>query len=281
MDPVAAMSFLNALALDLERGDVQLPSFPDAVMKIRDALQREDCEIAEIVKLVNLEPVLTSRLVQTANSAFHNPTGRAIPDLNAAVMRLGLQEVKNRAVAFAVEQLFAAEQNTTLAAPLGVLWKQSVGTAAAAAILAEDCHGVDVGQAYLAGLLHDIGKLYMLQKSIEFPAAEVDLAARCDDDSWHPQVGRSIAESWGFSDDILDTMDAHEHIGDNPNQQPALVDVIIAAERVVTQTDAIAEQDWQHISLRRLQLDQSRYQELQPMIEERTQEELRALGGAG
>ncbi|MEL7296434.1 MAG: HDOD domain-containing protein [Pseudomonadota bacterium] len=281
MDAAQALSFLNTLAHELESGKVALPSFPDAVMKIRDALQQEDCEIPAIVKLVNLEPVLASRLMQAANSAFHNPSGRDIPDLNAAVMRLGLQEVRNRAIAFAVEQLFAAEKNASLADSLGILWRQSVAMAAAAATIAARFESIDPGKAYLAGLLHDIGKLYMLQKSVDFPAAVVDLGARCDDDSWHPQIGRSIAEQWGFTTEILDTMDAHEHIGDNPKQSPRLVDVVIAAERVVTQTDAIAHEDWAHISLQRLQLDADQYRDLQPVIEQRTEEELRALGRTG
>ncbi|MEN7343706.1 MAG: HDOD domain-containing protein, partial [Pseudomonadota bacterium] len=228
MDPAIAMGFLNMLARELESGKIELPSFPDAVVKIRDAIQRDDCEVSQVVKLLNLEPMLASRLMQMACSVFYNPTGRPVESLNAAVVRLGLNEVRNKAVAFAVEQLFVSKEHAKIAKGLSLLWRISVTTAATASVISKAWGPVDPEQAYLAGLVHDIGKLYMLKKSDQFPEAVIDLKARCDDDaSWHPQIGRSICEGWGFPIEILDSITAADDLRDNPKATPDLKDTMI------------------------------------------------------
>ncbi|MEO0347571.1 MAG: HDOD domain-containing protein, partial [Pseudomonadota bacterium] len=101
-----SMAFLQLLSKELTLGQIRLPSFPDAVIQIRDALEQEDCDINRITELASLESVLASRLMQSANSAFYNATNRTICDLKQAVMRLGLNEVRNMAIALAVEQIF-------------------------------------------------------------------------------------------------------------------------------------------------------------------------------
>ena len=119
------MAFLQVLSKDLALKNIRLPSFPDVVIQIRDALEQEDCDIRRIAELASLEPMLASRLLQAANSAFYNAAGNSVTDLNAAVMRLGLREVRNMAIALAVEQLFIAEKHPLLKKDLALLWRRS------------------------------------------------------------------------------------------------------------------------------------------------------------
>ncbi|MEL7310375.1 MAG: HDOD domain-containing protein, partial [Pseudomonadota bacterium] len=185
-----SMAFLTALSKELNRGDVKLPSFPDAVIKIRDALEKEDCDIDRIVTLSSVETVLATRLLAAANSAYYNPSGNSVSDLRGAVMRLGLKEVRNMAISFAVEQIFIGEQHPDIAASLATLWRRGVAMSSIAYVLARECSKVDAEKAFLAGLMHEVGKLYMLIKSADFPGVSVDLEARSDDpDTWHPQIG--------------------------------------------------------------------------------------------
>ena len=76
----SALEFLARLAADLSRGQVELPCFPNIVVKIRDALLNPRTTTEQTVKLVGSEPRLAARLIQTANSAALNPTGKYKPD---------------------------------------------------------------------------------------------------------------------------------------------------------------------------------------------------------
>lgn len=273
-----SMAFLTALTKELNRGEVKLPSFPDAVIKIRDALEKEDCDIDKIATLASVETVLATRLLTAANSAYYNPSGNNVGDLRGAVMRLGLKEVRNMAISFAVEQIFIGEQNPAIAEGLATLWRRGVAMSSIAFVLARNCSKVDAEKAFLAGLMHDVGKLYMLMKSGDFPGVEVDLNARSDDpETWHPQIGRFIVEAWGFDDDLLDTLQPTEGLEGQPEAgSPVLLDVIYASELIASATPAIGV-DFAMPSFGRLQVDQERLDELQPLIKDRMDSMLASL----
>ena len=101
----AALEFLAGLAADLSRGPVDLPCFPNVVIKIRDALNDPNTTIEETVRLVGTEPRLTASLMQTANSAALNHSGKRITELKLAITRLGQQLVQGATMAFAVRQM--------------------------------------------------------------------------------------------------------------------------------------------------------------------------------
>ena len=263
------ITFLHVLSKDLATSNIRLPSFPDAVVQIRDALEHEDCDIRRIAELASLESVLASRLLQAANSAFYNAAGNSVSDLNAAVMRLGLLEVRNMAIALAVEQLFIAEEHAGLKKELALLWRRSIMLASVAEVLAAECSDVCREQAFLCGLLHEVGKLYMLTKASEFPGVTVDLRARSDTpDSWHPQVGRCIVENWGFDGAVVATLQPLEFIVENRNAKPELVDVVFVAELVCAATSK-APVDYDRVSAVKLKLDRDRMMALKPKMKAR------------
>ena len=271
------MAFLRALSIDLEMKRIRLPSFPDAVIRIREAMEQEDCDIRRIAELASLEPMLATRLLQAANSAFYNASGISITEVNAAVMRLGLKEVRNMAIALAVEQAFIAGEHPGLKKDLETLWRRSIALSSVAHVLAAECSKVSPEQAFLCGLLHDVGKLYMLTKAAEFPGASVDLAAGSDaPDSWHPQIGRCIVEDWGFDGAIADSLQPTEHIEDNGAVPPELVDVVYVAEMIANASDD-QPVDFEHVSARKLGLTEAVLEELEPKIAARRDEMLSSL----
>ncbi|MEM9173441.1 MAG: HDOD domain-containing protein [Pseudomonadota bacterium] len=274
------MQFLFTLSTELEKNEVKLPSFPDAVIKIRDALEKDDCDIQRIAELASLETALASRLMQAANSAFYNPSGATVPDLRAAVMRLGLKEVRNMAIALAVEQLFIARENPRIADDLSMLWRRSCALSSVAYVLAAECApGVDPEQAFLCGLLHDVGKLYMLTKKEDFPHLFVDVAERSDaNGAWFPQVGKAITENWAFDETIVNSMTPLDTVSELGGAEPDLVDVVYAAE-LLCSASADAPMDYEVISARRLQLSETRVEEIQPAIALRMESMRQSLKG--
>src|SRR6201996_8531512 len=120
----SALAFIGSLATEVSKGTVNLPCFPDVVMRIRKALGAPDVSMTEIVKIVGTEPRLSARLLQAANSAAFNPTGKHLTDLRAAITRLGHRQVQGAAMSFAVKQLRLAPSFQSIFKTLQILWEK-------------------------------------------------------------------------------------------------------------------------------------------------------------
>lgn len=226
--------FLQGLAEELNTKNIALPSFPDVVIRIRTALEDPACTAEELAGLARTDPVLVSRLLVAANSAFHNRAGIEIVDLDLAISRLGFEAVRNTAITLAVEQLFNAERHEHLRDRLGQLWARSVNLAAMSYVVARLSPRLNADNAFLCGLLNEVGKLYILTKASDFPeflgdsdSVETVLA------EWHPSVGRSIIEAWGFPDDIVNSVDFAEGVSDASGGAATHADVVYAASKLL------------------------------------------------
>ncbi|MEA3150701.1 MAG: hypothetical protein QOD56_1640, partial [Gammaproteobacteria bacterium] len=156
----AALQFLAALAAEVSSGTVDLPCFPDIVIRIRNALADPKSTPEKTVTIVGAEPRLAGRLLQTANSAAFNPSGKPLTDLRTAITRLGHQLVQSAAMAFAVQHLKDESSLKSIAKPLSELWKESIAVASICQVVARRT-GVSPDEAFLTGLLHGIGRLYI------------------------------------------------------------------------------------------------------------------------
>jgi HD-like signal output (HDOD) protein len=90
--------FVKALALELSQGRVDLPSVPDIVVKMQRVMADENVSNETVVKVLSAEPVLASKLLNMANSAALNASGRKIADLRMAVARVGFNIVRSAAL---------------------------------------------------------------------------------------------------------------------------------------------------------------------------------------
>ena len=213
----------------MSKGTVNLPCFPDVVMRIRKALAEPEVSLTEIVKIVGTEPRLAARLLQAANSAAFNPAGKHLTDLRAAITRLGHRPVQSAAMSFAVKQLRLAPALRAISKPLNVLWEQSISVAAICQVVARRTR-VSPEEAFLTGLLHGIGRLYIMVRSVgksdelyQDPSF-VDMIA-----SWHPAIGKAVLENWGFDDHMCEALgdqDDHDRSGKN---EPDLTDILVVA----------------------------------------------------
>ena len=224
-----ALAFLASLATEVSKGTVNLPCFPDVVMRIRKALAEPEVSLTEIVKIVGTEPRLAARLLQAANSAAFNPAGKPLTDLRAAITRLGHRPVQSAAMSFAVKQLRLAPALRSISKPLNVLWEESISVAAICQVVARRTR-VSPEEAFLTGLLHGIGRLYIMVRSVgksdklyQDPSF-VDMIA-----NWHPAIGKAVLENWGFDDHMCEALgdqDDHDRAG---KSEPDLSDIIVVA----------------------------------------------------
>jgi HD-like signal output (HDOD) protein len=223
----SALAFLGSLATEVSKGTVNLPCFPDVVMRIRKALAEPNVSLTEIVKIVGTEPRLAARLLQAANSAAFNPAGKHLTDLRAAITRLGHRPVQSAAMSFAVKQLRLAPALRSISKPLNILWEQSISVAAICQVIARRTK-VSPEEAFLTGLLHGIGRLYIMVRSVgksdqlyQDPNF-VDMI-----ESWHPAIGKAVLENWGFDEHMCEALGDQDDNCHGGKSEPDLTDVIV------------------------------------------------------
>lgn len=221
--------FVSALALDLNRAEVHLPSFPEVVIRIRKLLEKEDVTVAQVSSAVNMDAVLVSRLLVFANSAQYNPAGVRVQSLETAIGRLGFELVKSTAISLAVRQMFLARQHKDIAPAIRSIWQKSMQHGAMATAVAGHAK-LHKETAFLCGLLHRVGKLYILMRAKQYPGSFDNMEHfRGVLRDWHPKVGRCIVETWEFSEEVARTMDPTEFLHEYSHRKPTLVDAVYAA----------------------------------------------------
>ena len=230
--------FLQQLAEDLNSKNLELPSFPDVVISIRSALEDPKCTAEHLADVVRTDPVLVARLLMSANSAFHNRAGIEIVDLDLAISRLGFEVVRNTAITLAVEQIFNASQHKELKDSIKAIWTSSLSLASMCFVIARNTDNLNPDNAFLCGLLHEVGKLYILTKARDYPNLMGDPESLGTVlDQWYTSIGRSIVESWGFSDEIADSLEFEENLSDDSEAPATLIDVIYSARLLLEDDD--------------------------------------------
>jgi HD-like signal output (HDOD) protein len=202
----AGLQFITALAAEVSSGTVDLPCFPDIVIRIRNALVDPKTTTERTVTIVGAEPRLTARLLQTANSAAFNQTGKPIADLKTAITRLGHQLVQSAAMAFAVQQIKNEKSLRAIARQLTELWKECIAVASICQLMARRTK-VSPDEAFLAGLLHGIGHMYIMVRAVGKGAEFGNYNSFMEMVSgWHASIGKAVLENWGFGGDLADAV---------------------------------------------------------------------------
>jgi HD-like signal output (HDOD) protein len=222
-----AFAFVQALASELSRGKVDLPSFPDIALRVRKVLADEEVSQEQVVRVVGSEPALAARLMQIANSAALNFTGKPITDMRTAINRMGHNMVRSAAIAFAMSQLKKVDSLKGLEKPLDELWKSSAAVAAMSHAVAKRYSKVNPDTGMLAGLLHGIGKLYILTRSSKHPAlfAETSTYNQIVRD-WHSPVAKALLENWDMAEEIVDAVSNYEDMEREHSGPVDLTDVL-------------------------------------------------------
>jgi len=224
----------TALVAELERSlndrDLNLPSLPEVALKIRNALAIEDVSVAEIARLIGSDPALAARILKTANSALFYRGSKPITSVHGAVSQLGHRMVRNVALSYAAQQVFIGYGSQQVRAFLSAIWQHSVHTAVLAHMLARVRTTLNPDDAFLAGLLHEVGKLYILMRvkdGLERVASEAAFQAVLAD--WHPRLGRAVIEAWGLSRELADAVGDHQSCALEAPEPPRLTDVVAVA----------------------------------------------------
>jgi HD-like signal output (HDOD) protein len=203
---------IESLELELAGEKIDLPSFPDVAVRVRKALTNDEVDVDDVVRIISAEPALAARLLQLANSAALNATGKRVTDLRAAISRIGFNMARSATIAFAMSQLRRAEAYKGLDAPLTELWNRSTHVAAVSRCVARRFSKVNADESLLAGLLQGVGRLYLLTRAVRFPALLADAGAyqRIVAD-WHGRIAQAILRNWEMAEEIVHAVVASEN----------------------------------------------------------------------
>jgi len=266
--------FVKSLALDLNRKEIKLSSFPDVVMRVRKALDDEDTTGEQLSRILSVDPVLASKILVLANSTFYNPAGIKIDGLDAAIGRIGFEKVRTTAISYAVEQLHASKGLDALKTELRQTWSAGIRMAALSEVIAKQCTKLDTDSAFIAGLLNQIGVLYIFTKYDEYPDLLQNQEARQSlIDEWAAPIGENIVANWDFSDEIQATLNPDADERARRGADPDLTDVVTAAKASLNGTN---DQLYEAPEAKRLQLNEQNM----PAVMEQYEQKLMAVASA-
>jgi HD-like signal output (HDOD) protein len=224
--------FVERLAQDLRDERLELPAFPEAVIRIQRVLQSPDTSTDDVVRILSSEPALAARLLRMANSVEFRRVDQNVTDLRKAVSLMGFNMVRSVAVAFAMRQLRRKDTYTpTAQLQLEQAWEESLNASAACFVIAKRFTRLNPDQALLTGLLHVLGRLYIIMRSKD--AAELsDAEMRQVIDSWHATIGKAICESWGLPEELQHAVEHQDELDVAQDGDVSMTDVLIAAKLV-------------------------------------------------
>jgi putative nucleotidyltransferase with HDIG domain len=289
--------FVQALSAELSKGSVQLPAFPDVTLRIKKILEDPEVSAKQIAAVVSADPVFSARILNIANSAAMGAS-KSVTDIPSAITRIGFKMAHNVAVSVAVNQIVSSDLSAQHKLIFDDLWLHSISVAAHSYVIARKIKKINADKALLAGLMHDIGKIYIVSRAAEtYPHLIDDIQAlNVILTDWHTGVGSAILKNWDMDDELLLVADEHElynretHGHNNPadgKDQADLTDVVLAAN-LIAQSDSQlqslarpAEEDWFDLgAFKRLEINEDTLVTIREESREEIDSIISALGGS-
>lgn len=223
--------FLQKLVNDMYE-DLDLPGFPDVVVRLQQTLADDKSSARDIVRLVSSDTALSAKLLQLANSAAFKPGNREVGDLKAAVTVLGFSLVRGTATSFAMRQMEQQAWLQPLKPQLHRIWQESTGVAAICYVGARHIDGMRPDEALAAGLFHQLGILYVLTRAHRQGIAIGDTSdSTATIADWAPTIARAILENWRVPEHLTNAVENQDALGrDDPGELSLLARLLAAAK---------------------------------------------------
>lgn len=181
-----------------------LPALPSVVLDLIGSFGRDDVDVTTLAEKMSRDQALAAKTLRLANSSFYGLPAK-VRTVKQAIVVLGFDSARALAIASSVIETFGSSQSAHI--DVAGFWRHSIATALCAKILARHA-GLDQDYAFLAGLLHDIGRLLLASS---FPDQYAQVTACCQSDDTllneaeqrvlgvdHQRAGQMLAEAWKF-----------------------------------------------------------------------------------
>ena len=225
----SCQALISKIKTEHDAGRLILPSLPEIVVRVRQAVNNDDVNLGDVVKLIQLDASLTARLVQIANSPLYR-SPQPVDNCLMAVNRLGLKTTRDLVTCLVLNNVFNAD-NKLLHSKIQTLWEHSCHVASIASTIAKITPNLHEDTALLAGLLHDIGVLPILHYAAEFPEIiESEEKLNFVLQELRGTLGRQILEKWNFDAVLSAVSEESENWLREGDATADYVDVVIVAQ---------------------------------------------------
>ena len=201
-----------------ESGVLGLPVLPTIVQKIRETIAAPNYSIDSLAKLLELDAVISVRLITVANSVVYRGREKVLT-VRQAVPRLGTKETDNIVMAIVNRNLYQTDEKE-LQGLMERLWKHSLATAFCARLIAERLKLGEQESYFTMGLIHDLGKVPLLQGISSLRAKGDDSMKALDLTTIigilrdaHETLGAGLLKKWEFADQFVHVAQMHEEPG--------------------------------------------------------------------
>lgn len=197
----------------------RMPSLSTTVTRVLEICNKVNTSPNDLNKVISLDPVLTGQVLKLINSAYYSLPNQ-ITSLTRAIIMLGLNTVKNLALSTAVLGTLKKSQTGKIM-PMDAFWTHSlcVGVTAKALAQRKGVHVTMLEEFFVAGLLHDLGKIPMCARFIgeyeevlELATLEQGPLERAENLVFgfdHGEVGKMIAEKWQLNATLVESLRYH------------------------------------------------------------------------
>lgn len=196
--------------------NTRLVSLPEIVHRINSLINDPAASATDIAKTIGQDPALTARLLKIANSPLYS-LNHKIDSLTDAVNLLGTRQLRDLVIANAVIQRFGKASSNAM--DIETFWCHSITTGIAARVIATELRLNNTERFFIAGLLHDIGKMIMalllpnecivLRKTLARPGTDINTSEQQLFGFNHAQVGAELLRAWNFPDSLIEACMCH------------------------------------------------------------------------
>lgn len=219
----------------LVKETTSLPTIPIVATKVLELLDEPDVEMAEIAELILSDQVMAARVIKMVNSPFFRPVQR-IKSVKQALVHLGAQQIREIALACSFIDVFSGKDGVFA---VNTFWEHSFGVGIIARIIAERVGYPEPETAYIIGVVHDIGEVFLsyylkddFQQVVDmirgttrtFVEAEEELLG-----TTHCEIGCCLGRKWNFPAVYCDVI-AHHHDPLKATNDPTLTAIINLAD---------------------------------------------------
>ena len=221
---------------DFIQGSPRLSALPQIYFKINDVINDPECSFGDVAEIISKDVSLTTRLLRIVNSSFYNFPSK-IDTISHAVSIVGTKQLRDLALATLVLEAFKGIPEDYV--DMNSFWRHSVGCGISAWVIALNCREIDPERFYLTGILHDVGRLIILENHEE-EAREIMERSRAENKLVyevereilgfdHGAVGAALLDAWNLPPHLGGVIKSH-HLPLETNKFPVEIAILNLAD---------------------------------------------------
>ncbi|MGE3182590.1 MAG: HDOD domain-containing protein [Phycisphaerae bacterium] len=223
---------------------VGVSSLPDTAVRIMETVQCSDSSAQDLMRVLQGDPSLSARVLKTMNSAAFGVSEK-ITNLQKAISLLGFNHIRNLALTASISSIFEKGDGVSCYTRTG-LWKHMISTAIGARMISRRLELPNPEEAFLGGLLHDIGIILIDQYANEqFVQIIEEVAASGENADLvgtereilgfdHARLGDLVARQWKFPESVVSVIKYHHSTPPSANAHKLLIQCVQASNLICT-----------------------------------------------